>query len=83
MYIFPLLKEVKDQGKEYRGYKSDDPPLKPPKEVCHAKHGIRNVQVIPILTLFTPVFNQTGHVHHQDVCFHNKFTLNRSTPGTQ
>ena len=47
------------------------------------KGGIGHVQVTPIVVPSTPVFSQTDHLYHQDVCFDNEFPQSSSTPGTQ
>ena len=82
MYTCPLLKEVKNQGKDYRCYRYDNPSLKPPKKVHQVRGGVRNIQVNSVVGLSTPVFIQTGHIYHQDICFDNEFPQSRSTPGT-
>ena len=83
MYIFPLLKVVKGQEKDYRGHRFDDQSLKPSKKVCQVNDGVRNVHVTPIVVLSTSVLSPKKHVHHQDVHSNNEFPQSRNTPGTQ
>ena len=80
MFICLLLKEVKCHEKDYKGYRFNDPSLNPSKKMCQIKDGVRNVQVTPIGALFIPVFNQIGHVYHQNKTFDNEFSCGKNTP---
>ena len=73
MYICPLLKEVKNQEKEYRGYRYDGPSSKPSEKVCQVKGQVRDVQTTSIVGMSTPVLSLMGYVYQQNVCFDDDF----------
>ena len=83
MYICPLEKEVKCQGKDYRGFRSDDPSLRYYKMVYQVKERVRNLQVTPFVASTTPMFSQPDHVCHHNVHLNSKFPWSRSTHGMQ
>ena len=53
--ICSLLKQVKDQEKEYKDCKSGDPFLRPSQKVCQVKDRVKDIQVIPVVMLSAPV----------------------------
>ena len=72
MFICPLLKEVKNQEKDYRGYRYNDPSLKFPELIHQVKGGVINTQISPTVGPSTPMLSQTGHVYQQNVHFDDK-----------
>ena len=74
-----MLKGIKSQEKDYRGYVYHNPK----KQVPRVNERVRNIQVTPIVGLPTPVISQTSQVYQQNAYFDDEPRQSRSTYGTQ
>ena len=81
LHISLLLRSTKGLGKDYNGYKSNDPALGYLK-IYHGIEGkIGNSQVSPVIILSAPVMAWPDHSCPEDVYCDNGFPRSRSTPG--
>ena len=44
------------------------------------KDRLRSIQITPVIAPFIPMFGQTVHVCHQDVCFYTEFPWSQEHP---
>ena len=67
LYICPLLRSMKCQEKDYRGYKSDDLSLGCLKMGHKIRTNTWNIQVFPVIVLPTSLVGPPEYSYLQDV----------------